>query len=188
MSSPLHPVKITVFCLLLSPFGLVIAQNCQSSIDTITEHLVEDSNNKGIVIDSNTGLEWKKCSEGQSFDAGGNTCTGSTVQFSWQAALQRAQEVNVATDVTGGLENLGKDDWRVPTKKELDSIIELSCTDPAINETVFPATSSGSYWSSSQYARNSLQAWAVNFNSGNDTNSGKANSTNHDVRLVRNGR
>ncbi len=183
MSIPLNFFRLAGFCLLLLP-GLVTAEQvCNPDITATTSHLVD--NNNGIISDPKTGLEWKKCSEGLTFESGTNTCddTAPTAdkEFTWQAALQRAQAVNAGT----AGEKLGQADWRVPNIRELRSIVERSCFSPAINITVFPATLIIRYWSSSSYASSSSNAFNIVFNFGDDGVKGKLD--NYPVRLVRSG-
>ncbi len=123
----------------------------------------------GTVTDEATGLMWQKCSLGQS----GSSCTGTALRFTWQAALA------VANNNTGS----GYTDWRLPNKNELASLLEDACYNPAINETVFPATLSSVYWSSSPYAYNINYAWIVYSGSGSVDYYNK--SVSFYVRLVR---
>ena len=180
--------KKIVLCMLVSACVYTLnvhAENilsCDNEVTTITAtttHLTD--NNDGTITDPETGLVWKKCSEGQSWSAAGNNCTGTADTYRWQAALLRAQDVN--TGVEG--ENFSQTDWRLPNIKELASIAELRCNDPAMNNTVFPGTPSDFFWSSSPYAPVSGVAWGVGFNggSGHAVNKGDGNH----VRLVRSG-
>ena len=140
---------------------------CDNAITATTTHLID--NNDGTVSDSKTGLIWKKCSVGQSYNSGTNSCDGAATAHTWQAALKQSDSV-----------------WRVPNIKELRSIVELSCYNPAINEAVFPETSSSYYWSSSPSANGSYYGWIVDFSNG----SGSSNvfkDGNGYVRLVRSG-
>lgn len=86
-------------------------------------------NGDGTVTDKATGLQWKRCSEGQTWGAS-TGCTGTATRHGWQQALQLADVATYA----------GKDDWRVPNVKELASIVELACYDPAIDLQSFPGT------------------------------------------------
>lgn len=124
----------------------------------------------GTVTDKQTGLMWQKCTLGLT---GANCATGAASTLTWQAALASA---NNNTDN-------GYSDWRVPNKNELESLVEQACASPAINDTVFPATVSDSYWSSSPYADKYSYAWDVYFNNGNVY--GHVKSTSLYVRLVR---
>lgn len=178
MPLPLCLIKFSASCLLLLAPSFIVAQSCNSNITATTDHLMD--NNKGIIYDPKTALEWKKCSEGQLFNSGENSCTGTTSRHRWEAALEHAQALNAKT--VG--ENFGNTDWRVPTISELDSIVELSCDQPTINATVFPATLRNFYWSSSPNASFNTHAWNTNFHNGSNSPGNKFSNLNS-VRLVR---
>jgi len=123
----------------------------------------------GTVTDKKTGLVWQKCTLGLT----GTDCSGGAAStFTWQGALDAA---NTNSDH-------GYSDWRLPNKNELASLVEDACNAPAINSTVFPATS-GNYWSSSPYANDDKSAWGVHFNNG--LVSGEHKNNTYPVRLVR---
>jgi alpha-tubulin suppressor-like RCC1 family protein len=135
----------------------------------------------GTLLDTSTGLMWKRCSEGQAWDAVKEACVGVATPYTWQAALQRAKDVN------GGSigENLGHSHWRLPNRNELASLLEQQCSSPAINAALFPSTVAAPYWSSSPDAGVAQQAWSVNFNDGRVAGAAKTGSAY--VRLVRGG-
>ena len=56
--------------------------------------------------------------------------------------------------------------WRLPTRQELDSILDLTRHEPAIDTERFPGTESGAYWSSTPCAWSSDHAWVVSFYGG----------------------
>jgi len=57
----------------------------------------------------------------------------------------------------------GYTDWRVPNRRELESIVDIGYCSPAINATIFPSTPSTYHWTSSTNPCNSAYAWGVYF-------------------------
>ncbi|NSY33926.1 DUF1566 domain-containing protein [Pseudoalteromonas sp. JC28] len=166
----------TTFLLTLLVFGgafNVAYGECKDNITPSTPNSRFALNENGTVTDTQTGLMWMRCSLGQTWD--GSTCTGSASTYTWAQALASADESNYA----------GFSDWYLPNIKELNSIVETACYDPAINQTVFPNTPSSGYWSSSPYAYYGSSAWLVSFSNGYD--GGNSKNYNRHVRLVRAG-
>lgn len=124
----------------------------------------------GTVTQNTTGLMWMRCSKGQSWD--GDSCTGSANAYNWQNALALKNSTFA-----------GFNDWRLPNKNELVTIVEQRCTLPAINAVVFPNTPNNWYWSSSSYARDSNYGWIIGFGTGRIYDEHKNNL--YRVRLVR---
>lgn len=56
--------------------------------------------------------------------------------------------------------------WRLPTRPELISLLDLSRHDPAIDVDQFPDTKSAWYWTSTPCAWNEDARWIVSFGSG----------------------
>lgn len=77
----------------------------------------------------------------------------------------------------------GFNDWRLPSKNELNGLIDYGRTRPSIDIGFFPNTRAGRFWSSSIYAYNTDYAWYVTFVDGSDSPDIKLNSNS--VRLVR---
>jgi len=172
----MNKLTVIVMCMLTGSGQAFAAENCVNTITASTPTVDFVDNGDGTVMHTKTGLMWKKCSEG----LGGATCTtGAATAHDWQAALQLAETLNNG----GGFASYN--DWRVPNLKELHSIVERQCVNPAINATIFPATVSAQYWSASPYAGSNSDVWHVTFNNGSDFISDK--SASRYVRLVRGG-
>jgi len=129
-------------------------------------------NGNGTVTHALTGLMWKQCAQGQS---GAACVTGAATTMTWSAALTAAKNENFA----------GHSDWRLPNKKELESIVESCGISPAINQILFPATPALRFWSASSYVLDPTGAWIVAFIDGDGYPDPKSSSYN--VRLVRGG-
>ena len=134
-------------------------------------------NGDGTISDSQTGLMWSKCSYGQTYN-GGNTnadgliCEGSAFG-NWQQAFAWAAD---STDH-------GYNDWRLPNVKELGSIVDFGSAKPAINQSIFPNTTSGAYWSSTPFQANDTQSIHIGFQAGDYGLSDRI--SNLSLRLVR---
>ncbi len=118
----------------------------------------------GVVIDVTMGLEWQD-------DYSDNG--GSIKKADWQGAI----------DYCAGL-GLDGGGWHLPTRKELVSLSDRGRVNPAIDP-AFEIVASDYYWSSTTYAGNTSNAWAVYFNYGYQYNYTKDNS--YYVRCVRAG-
>ena len=78
----------------------------------------------------------------------------------------------------------GYADWRLPTRKELLSIIDYGSAIPMIDSNYFP-TAGEFIWSSTPLALETSSAWGVYFNYGNSFSFDRQNA--RQVRLVRGG-
>lgn len=162
------------FCLLITSHS-VNGQTVESYIDDNTPNSRYTLNGDGTATDNTTGLQWMRCTLGQTFNSNEASCTGTAITYNWQQALTQANTHNLAQ----------QGDWRLPNIKELQSLVATNRGIPAINLEVFPSTAFGCYWSSSAYAGNGYSAWCVFFIGGNTLDSYNGNSAF--VRLVRNG-
>ena len=112
----------------------------------------------GTVFDTKTKLTWQQ--------------TAPTAPYAWAAAKIYCQNLTLAG--TG---------WRLPTGKELQTIVDYSQSNPSIDPTAFPATAATYFWSSSPLAGSPTSAWFVHFFHG-DTSASDVPNT-RDVRCVR---
>ncbi|MBF0539744.1 MAG: DUF1566 domain-containing protein [Nitrospirae bacterium] len=116
----------------------------------------------GTVADNLTGLVWSK-------DAGTpttGTCTSSN--SSWQAALGYVACLN-------GANYLGYNDWRLPDKKELLSLVDRGKINPTVTSgNPFINVKSNYYWSSTTSASNPGLAWLVDMTSGGVSTNSKS--------------
>lgn len=136
-------------------------------------------NGDGTVTDLTNGLTWDKCSWGQSWDSGANTCSAvaDAISSNWDGALAAAVTANAGN-------HRGQRDWRLPNRAELESLLRLNANLPAIDASVFPSTAAVGYWSSTPYAI-SLDAWRVGFDYGRVSNAQMTLANR--IRLVRGG-
>ena len=116
-------------------------------------------NDDGTITDNKTGLMWQK----------------DTPQelYTWQGALSYCESSTLAA----------YNDWRLPSRNELQSIVDYSRYDPSIDP-IFNAVLSD-YWSSTTFANSPDQAWVVKFGYGVVSFYSKSN--NYYVRAVRGG-
>jgi hypothetical protein len=118
-------------------------------------------NDDGTVTDTETGLMWQQDEAGQ---------------MNWESALSYCENLELA----------GYDDWRLPNINELQSLVDYSNWDPAIDIVAFPTTESFWYWSSTTHSRETKGTWGVYFGHGGVVYlSNKSNS--YYMRAVRSG-
>ena len=143
-------------------------------------------NGDGTVTDNNTGLIWQKCSVGKNNDA---TCSGTASGFNWfqatgtYSAISNPSSQNACAAINLG----GHNDWRLPTNKELVTILNCAIGGgaPTIDTTFFPNTLAWPYWTSTSWAGQDYGAWRVSFLSGDDATYYK--QSGYYVRCVRGG-
>lgn len=150
-------------------------------------------NGDGTVTDLVTGLMWEK------LDRAGGV---HDVEFAddWDAATSaKIGQLNGGTFA-------GHDDWRVPNRRELESIVKFDAVEqgpgvvgpPVVNDVFDTActpgcststcscTSTDPYWSSSVYQADANQRWTVSFGAGDILPADKATGS-YRLRAVRGG-
>jgi hypothetical protein len=106
----------------------------------IKGHFID--NGDGTVTDPSSGLMWQQ-----------TTAPGS---YTWEQALSYCENLALA----------GYTDWRLPTIRDLDSIVDLNIGAPAIDSTYFPDTVPALFWSASPGVYDTTSAWSLAFNYG----------------------
>jgi hypothetical protein len=96
-----------------------------------------DLTKNGVVVDRVTGLMWQ-------------AAANDTPLLSTEAAT-----------LCGGLELAGYDDWRVPTRIELITIVDYGAASPALDTSAFAATEPGAWFMSASPAK--PYSWLVDF-------------------------
>ncbi|MEZ9346212.1 DUF1566 domain-containing protein [Vibrio splendidus] len=94
----------------------------------------------GTILDTHTNLLWAKCSLGEAYDIESNLCSGFPTNYiTFQDALAAAADTTLTTIRS-------QNSFRLPNIKELGSIVDYRCTQPAINLSYFPTTINAPYW------------------------------------------
>lgn len=97
------------------------------------------------VFDSKTGLTWQR---------------KHLSQMTWPGAIDAAVQANVANQFSHS-------DWRLPTRGELESLIDLTpSSGPKIDQEAFPTCPAKWFWTSDIYTPDPDSAWVVVFNFG----------------------
>lgn len=121
-------------------------------------------NADGTVTDKLTGLIWLK-------DAG---CLAPAV---WTAALTEANQL--ANGQCGLSDESKAGQWRMPNLVELESIVDVSASNPAVTPgSPFANVAHAIYWSSTSYfggQQGSPDAWAIRMSDGRYMNDGASN-------------
>jgi len=103
----------------------------------------------------------------------------------WQDNLstqKSSQDWDDAVEYCHALELNDLSTWRLPTFKELLSIVDYGRVDPAINP-VFSYVLDNTYWTSTDFSATRSRAWTIDFRTGKTYYSYK--TTNHAVRCVK---
>ena len=117
-------------------------------------------NGNGTITDTLTGLIWLQNA----------SCFGTKV---WADALTSAN--TLASGVCGLSDSSSAGQWRLPTRKELKSLVNRGVPNSAtwLGTKGFSTVQANYYWSSSSYANNTNLAWVVEMRYGYIDNGNK---------------
>lgn len=120
----------------LLPNGLMAAA-CQGEAANVASRRFIFT--QGEAYDTRTGLIWRRCSVGMTWTRGGG-CTGERASMSFTEALKAAGNAGPG--------------WRIPSIKELYSLVDTACGAPHVDVRTFPDLrfkdeDESAYWTSS---------------------------------------
>lgn len=92
--------------------------------------------------------------------------TDNVTGLIWQRSFSTGKTWQEAVDICDTLDFAGQTDWRLPTRKELVTLLDYMQASPATDTTVFPETPAGNFWSSSTYPDETTYAMRTDFNYG----------------------
>jgi hypothetical protein len=118
-------------------------------------------NGDGTLTDKLTGLIWLKNANCSSFYSGDATGNNSR---SWTNALTAA--ASLSNGFCGLTDGSRAGHWRIPTKKELESLIDFKNRYPALPTGHSFSGVNGLYWVSTTYADYPPNAWCVDLSEG----------------------
>jgi tRNA A-37 threonylcarbamoyl transferase component Bud32 len=118
-------------------------------------------------------------------DNGDGTISDSLTGLQWQGAVDANKyEWSEAKTYCDSLNLVSKQDWRLPTQFELETLLDFAKTSPpAIAAPLVAGTPGGSFWSATSYQGGSSAAWVVEFDYGYSDFNGVASTDR--VRCVR---
>jgi len=115
------------------------------------------NNYDGTIADADTDLMWQQAS--------------APGTYTWEPALSYCEDLILNNDGawTSGTPNASGvkyDDWRLPNRNELQTLVDYSQYNPSINTLFFPDTNSDFYCSSSTTAGDPETTWCITFEYG----------------------
>ena len=138
---------------------VAVEHSCSDQVQRTSPTAGFIDNLDGTVTDRATKLTWMRCSICQTFNKDTLNCDGMPSTMYWQDALKTAEKVRTSEEHVN-FHYAGITNWRLPNIKELNSIREVGCINPALNNAIFPnifaiAKEEGGYaylWSSTPLA------------------------------------
>jgi hypothetical protein len=94
---------------------------------------------------------------GNAGNIGGNNCNSTLSAYGNQCNTQNYVAAVNASNLCG------HNDWRLPSERELITLVHLGSSNPAIDSSYFPNTRSIGYWTRGTYAGDARSAWYAYF-------------------------
>ena len=107
-----------------------------------------------LVLDFQNNILWLRCSVGQVWK--NNTCEGTAIKLTMDQVNQAKEKAREQLE----------GDWRLPTRKELESIVCFECGKVKINSKFFPNTPYEPFWTGEKNVWYKNFYWSVNFFTG----------------------
>ena len=102
------------------------------------------------------------------FTVNGEVVQDTATKLVWQRAVPaKSYTSDQASAYCAGLKLAGGG-WRLPTIKELHTLVDETRTVPAIDDTAFPETPPYHFWTSSHLSEFPQFTWSINFAEGTD--------------------
>ncbi|MBF0202773.1 MAG: DUF1566 domain-containing protein [Desulfamplus sp.] len=167
-----------------------------TKLDASGASLPDSASDWAMVKDNVTGLIWE-AKKAHDYTPDYNNIHDADNTYTWY---------DINPDTNGGVEGTPGDktdtldfinamnseklggfaDWRMPTKQELNSILNLGRSNPAVDTTYFSNTAPSYYWTANTVAAFPDNAWKVDFTDGVEYYHPKSSDGYH-VRAVRGG-
>ena len=126
------------------------------------------------IVDLSNKVEWLKCTVGQYWSDKDEKCLGVAKKLNMEEIDEAIIQINDQLEGS----------WRLPTRKELESLICINCEKVKINLKLFPKTPPEPFWTNEKNFWQPKFNWIVNFLNGNTFGRYPGYKPNY-IRLVR---
>jgi len=150
-----------------------IAKCERTPIHPDASYFVAPQSDGGEVVDSATSFVWQRCLAGKTWNRVSQQCTGTALNMTWQASV----------DFVKALPKAKGNPWRLPSHYELMTLVDLACSEPALNTKWFGDPDGTFLWAGSSYALLPDYAWGLKYARGELTYEIKSNE--FQLRLIR---